>query len=145
MLHANKPERCSGHNAPGLRGPTDGREQLLRCATLRYGATASSCLAALKEGPDARADVGKVGQIAERWALDCNYVVGGRPCNLPAWKRLRVDDASIEITIGDSDLFNVRFGPLCGLKSDISRGPRSAMSRHMRCSKKILFDYFVGP
>jgi hypothetical protein len=26
---------------------------------------------------------------------------------------------------GDSDL-NARFGPLCGLKSDISRGPRSA-------------------
>ena len=31
---------------------------------------------------------------------------------------------------GDSDLINVRFGPLCGLKSDIPRGPRSAMRRH---------------
>jgi len=30
--------------------------------------------------------------------------------------------------IGDSDLINVRFGPLCGLKSDISRGLRSANS-----------------
>ena len=28
--------------------------------------------------------------------------------------------------IGDSDLINVRFGPLCGLKAHISRGPRSA-------------------
>src|SRR5215510_5526626 len=30
------------------------------------------------------------------------------------------------VTIDDSDLINVRIGPLCGLKSDISRGPRSA-------------------
>ena len=30
--------------------------------------------------------------------------------------------------IAGSDLINVRFGPLCGLKSDISRGPRSAKS-----------------
>jgi hypothetical protein len=30
--------------------------------------------------------------------------------------------------IGDSDLINFRFGPLYGLKSDISRGPRSADS-----------------
>jgi hypothetical protein len=29
---------------------------------------------------------------------------------------------------GDRDAINVRFGPLCGLKSDISRGPRSAIS-----------------
>jgi len=28
--------------------------------------------------------------------------------------------------IGDSDLINVRVGPLCGLKSDVSRGLRSA-------------------
>ena len=27
---------------------------------------------------------------------------------------------------GGIDLINVRFAPLCGLKSDISRGPRSA-------------------
>src|SRR5262249_51606251 len=32
------------------------------------------------------------------------------------------------IAIGDSDLINVRFGPLCRLKSDILRGPRSATS-----------------
>jgi hypothetical protein len=31
-----------------------------------------------------------------------------------------------KIAIGDSDLINVRIGPLCGLKSDISRGQRSA-------------------
>jgi hypothetical protein len=30
-------------------------------------------------------------------------------------------------SVRDSDLLNVCFGPLCGLKSDISRGPRSAM------------------
>jgi hypothetical protein len=30
------------------------------------------------------------------------------------------------IAIGDCDLITVRFGPLCGLKSDIFRGPRSA-------------------
>jgi len=29
---------------------------------------------------------------------------------------------------GDSDVINVRFGPLCGLKSDISQGPSSANS-----------------
>src|SRR5262245_735604 len=32
-----------------------------------------------------------------------------------------------KIAIGDSDLINVRFGPLCGLTPDISRGPRSAI------------------
>jgi len=31
-----------------------------------------------------------------------------------------------KIAIGDSDLINARFGTLCGLKSDISLGPRSA-------------------
>src|ERR1700745_2317923 len=31
-------------------------------------------------------------------------------------------------SVRDSDLINVRFGPLCGLKSDISRGPRSAIT-----------------
>jgi hypothetical protein len=31
-----------------------------------------------------------------------------------------------KIAIGDIALINVRFGPLCGLKSDISPGPRSA-------------------
>jgi hypothetical protein len=34
-----------------------------------------------------------------------------------------------------SDLVNVRFGPLCGLKSDISRGPRSASFQTSRCDK----------
>src|SRR5262245_51670006 len=33
-------------------------------------------------------------------------------------------------------LINVRFAPLCGLKSDISRGPKSAVSRHMQRSKR---------
>jgi hypothetical protein len=32
----------------------------------------------------------------------------------------------IKLRIGDSDLINVRFVSLCGLKSEISRGPRSA-------------------
>src|SRR5262249_29127667 len=32
-----------------------------------------------------------------------------------------------KIAMGDSDLINVRFGSLCRLKSDISRGPRSAI------------------
>src|SRR5262245_56164485 len=41
-----------------------------------------------------------------------------------------------KIAIGDSDLINVRFGPLCGLKSDISRGPRSAMNGLMHCNKR---------
>jgi hypothetical protein len=41
-----------------------------------------------------------------------------------------------KIAIGDSDLINVRFGPLCGLKSDISRGPRSAMNGVMHCNKR---------
>jgi hypothetical protein len=31
-----------------------------------------------------------------------------------------------KIAIGDSDLINIRFGPLCGLTSDILAGPRSA-------------------
>jgi hypothetical protein len=35
-----------------------------------------------------------------------------------------------KIAIGDSGLSNVRFGPLCELKSDISRGPRSATTGH---------------
>jgi hypothetical protein len=35
-----------------------------------------------------------------------------------------------KIAIGDSDLINVRFAPLCGLKSELPRGPRSARNRH---------------
>jgi hypothetical protein len=39
---------------------------------------------------------------------------------------------------------NIRFGPLCGFKSDMSRGPRSSKSCHLQCSKPVpLFDYFV--
>jgi hypothetical protein len=34
-----------------------------------------------------------------------------------------------KIAIGDSGLTNVRFAPPCGLKADISRGPRSANNR----------------
>src|SRR5262245_61479562 len=34
-----------------------------------------------------------------------------------------------KIAIGDSDLINVRIGPLCGLTPDISRGPRSTIRR----------------
>ena len=41
-----------------------------------------------------------------------------------------------KIAIGDSDLINVGFGPLCGLKSDISRGPRSARIGLMYCNKR---------
>src|SRR5262245_48321275 len=40
-----------------------------------------------------------------------------------------------KIAIDDSDLINVRIGPLCELKSDISRGPRSApQAAESRCS-----------
>jgi hypothetical protein len=35
-----------------------------------------------------------------------------------------------KIAIDHSDMINVRCGPLCGLKSDISRGPRSARERN---------------
>jgi hypothetical protein len=53
-----------------------------------------------------------------------------------------------KIAIGDSNLINVRFGPLCGLKEDVSRGPRSANCGLMRRSKTSavarLFDHLVG-
>src|SRR5262249_28346927 len=44
-----------------------------------------------------------------------------------------------KIAIGDSDLINVRFGPLCGLKSDISQ---SAKSSHLlaQCAKCVLWQ-----
>jgi hypothetical protein len=47
------------------------------------------------------------------------------------------------------DLINVRFGPLCGLTSDISRGPRSAKNGLMHGSKRyeprwFLFDHLLG-
>jgi len=44
-----------------------------------------------------------------------------------------------KIAIGDSDLINVRFGPLCGLKSGIWRGPRSAKSGLVHRSKDCLW------
>ena|SRR5262249_16216916 len=46
--------------------------------------------------------------------------------------------------IGDSDLINVRFGPLCRLKSDNLRGPRSAASGLMQCSKTRSFDNIIS-
>jgi len=49
-----------------------------------------------------------------------------------------------KIAIGESDLINVRFGPLCGLTSDISRGPRSANRRPERVQRSALFDHLVG-
>ena len=39
---------------------------------------------------------------------------------------------------GESDLTNVRFGPLCGVKSDISRSPRSATSGLMHRSRSTV-------
>src|SRR5262245_40827945 len=50
-----------------------------------------------------------------------------------------------KIAIGDSGLINVRFGPLCGPKSDISQGPRSARIGLMHCNKRGgLFNHLVG-
>jgi hypothetical protein len=41
--------------------------------------------------------------------------------------------------------FDVRFGPISGLKSDISRGPRSAICYLMhRSTQHRLFDHLVG-
>src|SRR5262249_16571344 len=52
--------------------------------------------------------------------------------------------SSDKIAIGDSDLINVRFRPLCGLKSDISRGPRSAKSAKLWTSGRFRID-FIRP
>ena len=50
-----------------------------------------------------------------------------------------------KIAIGDSDLINVRFAPLCGLKSELPRGPRSAISgREQSQQDPRLFDHLVG-
>ena len=46
-------------------------------------------------------------------------------------RRLR----ACKIAIGDSDLSKVRFAPLCGLKSDILGGPKSANKRPMHRNK----------
>jgi hypothetical protein len=48
---------------------------------------------------------------------------------------IRLGPVLIKFANGDSDLIKVRFGAPCGLKSDISRGPRSAMSGLMHRSK----------
>jgi hypothetical protein len=45
----------------------------------------------------------------------------------------------------DSDLINVRFGPLCGLKSDISCGPGCAKTGCEQSQQGgPLFDHLVG-
>ena len=47
-----------------------------------------------------------------------------------------------KIAIGDSDLINVRFGPICGLKSDISRVPGAAVSRCSKMRDKGMLNLF---
>ena len=47
-------------------------------------------------------------------------------------------------SVRDSDLLNVRFGPLCGLKSDIATCPKSAKTGREQMQQKKLFDYLVG-
>src|SRR5262249_45286830 len=54
---------------------------------------------------------------APRWRL--------RRMLFPSSDGYRVRACTHKIAIGDSGLINVRLGPLCRLKSDISRGPRS--------------------
>jgi hypothetical protein len=50
-----------------------------------------------------------------------------------------------KIAIGDSDLINVRFDPLCGLNSDITQGPRSAISgREQMQQVAPLLDHLIG-
>src|SRR6266487_3170949 len=60
----------------------------------------------------------------------------------------RIRTSTHKIAIGDSDLINVRFCPLCGLKSDICRGPRSARTGLMHRSKRGVqvssIDHLVG-
>jgi biotin-(acetyl-CoA carboxylase) ligase len=51
------------------------------------------------------------------------YRLTGRLTEVEALDYVRVERA---IAVGD--LMNVRFGPLCGLKADISRGPSCARS-----------------
>jgi hypothetical protein len=60
-------------------------------------------------------------------------------------RRGRLRACTHKIAIGDSDVINVRFCPLCGLKSDISRGPRSANSGCEQSQQiALLFDDLVG-
>src|SRR5262249_2977493 len=59
--------------------------------------------------------------------------------------RLFAREDTHKIAIGDRDLINDRFGPLCGLKSDISRGPRSANSGRCRHSRnETLWNASLG-
>src|SRR5262245_13837218 len=68
-----------------------------------------------------------------------------RPNALPLRRACLATACTHKIAIGDSNLVNVRFGPLCGLKSDISRGPRSAKSGCEQ-SQQIcrFFDHLVS-
>jgi hypothetical protein len=50
-----------------------------------------------------------------------------------------------KITIGDSDLINVCFGPFCGLKSDILRGPRRAITGPYAAMLYRLADVHLQP
>jgi hypothetical protein len=74
-------------------------------------------------------DVGRSFQQCRRRRFE--VAILGQPWR-SAFGRLTVpislSECTHKITIGDSDLINVRFGPLCGLKSDIPRGPRSALA-----------------
>jgi hypothetical protein len=55
-------------------------------------------------------------------------------------------DRPISVAIGDATLLvDVRFGPLCGRKSDICRGPRSARSpTYAPQQRPSLFDHLIG-
>jgi hypothetical protein len=88
------------------------------------------------------------------------FGLGGPPRRpLRAQRRLDLGRGLIKIAIGGSDLTNVRFGPLCGPKSGISRGQRSAISGREQRGKRrvqvaysitlsdehaVLLDHFVG-
>jgi hypothetical protein len=79
-----------------------------------------------------------------RWrARQCNggYRRTGRLTEVEALDHVRVQRSPARQRERKRDLINVRFGPLCGLKSDISRGPRSASfgppprsKRRQRCT-----------
>jgi hypothetical protein len=76
------------------------------------------------------------------------------PTNLP--RSARAERTSVPRKNSPSDhasacirsakgLINVRFGPLCGLRSDITRGPRRGQQEtHAPQHKASLFDHLVG-